>query len=187
MFHQFLRKGADDIKKIWNWIVGFCLLAAFLMLAVFLVPQFFGMQSFVITSGSMEPKYPVGSLIFVEQVRPEEICAGDDITFWMQNTRIAATHQVYQNDAEHRQFRTQGINNFDAEGKVLKDALPVNYDSLIGRAVFCIPYLGSINRFCTTAPGNYLLVGAAIGMSGISFLMEEKNTEKNNRMFRRKK
>ncbi len=180
-------KGADDIKKIWNWIVGVSLLVSFLMLAVFTVPKIFGIQSFVITSASMEPKYPVGSMIFVEKINPESVDAGDDITFWMQDRKIAATHQVYQNDTENRQFRTQGINNFDAQGNVLKDALPVDYDALIGRAFFCIPCLGSINRFCTTAPGNILLVGAAIIMSAISFLMDEKYTEKNNRMFRRKK
>ena len=153
-------------------------MVSFLMLAVYTVPKIFGMQSFVITSASMEPKYPVGSLIFVEKAEPESIRVGDDITFWMQDTKIAATHQVYENDRDKGQFRTQGINNFDAEGKVLKDALPVEYDALIGRAVFCIPHLGSINRFCTTAPGNVLLIGAALLMSGISFLSDEKSTKK---------
>ena len=43
----------------------------------------------------MEPMYPVGSLIYVEETQPSEIKEKDVITFYMKDTQIVATHQVY--------------------------------------------------------------------------------------------
>ena len=153
-------------------MVSVCLVITIALTAAFMMPKFIGLQPYVVTSGSMEPKYPVGSLIYVEKVEAEEISVGESITFYLQGTDTAATHQVYEVDRQQRQFRTQGINNRDQEGNILHDALPVSYDSVIGRPLFCIPYLGTVNRFCTTAPGSYVLIGLALFVAGISFVLE---------------
>lgn len=169
-------------------MVSACLAVTIALTAAFMVPKFIGLQPYVVTSGSMEPKYPVGSLIYVEKVEAEEISVGDAITFYLQGTETIATHQVYEIDRQQRQFRTQGINNRDQQGNILQDALPVDYDSVIGRAIFCIPYLGTVNRFCTTAPGSYVLIGLAFLVAGISFVLEyfpeEKNNYKRNHLWR---
>ena len=164
--------GDGYIKKIWNLMVSVCLVITVALTAAFMLPKFIGLQPYVVTSGSMEPKYPVGSLIYVEKVEAEEISVGDAITFYLQGTETIATHQVYEIDRQQRQFRTLGINNRDQEGNILHDALPVDYDSVIGRTLFCIPYLGTVNRFCTTAPGSYVLISLALLVAGISFLFE---------------
>lgn len=164
--------GDGRIKKVWNVVVSGFLLIAFILIVAFTVPKLIGFEPYVVTSGSMEPKYPVGSLIYVESVEPEEISVGDAITFYMEGTKIVATHQVYKIDKQNEQFRTQGINNRDSEGNILQDAFPVSYDSFIGRPVLCIPQLGNVNRFCTTAPGYYLLIIFAVLMSGISFAVD---------------
>ena len=134
------------------------------------IPHLFGIKTYVVTSGSMEPQIPVGSLVYVEKVDPSEIKAGDTITFYLKGTNIVATHQVYEVDTKNRLFRTQGINNFDEDGKILHDAEPVYYNSLIGKANFCIPVLGNVNRFCTTAPGCYILIAAVIFIVAISII-----------------
>ena len=52
-------------KKIWN-VVSTVLVAAVVLLAVLLVGvRLFGLQVYTVLSGSMEPAYPVGSLIYV--------------------------------------------------------------------------------------------------------------------------
>lgn len=159
-------------------------LVAFILVAAFVGPKFVGIEPYIVTSGSMEPLYPVGSMIYVESVNPEEIAVGDSITFYMEGSQTVATHQVYEVDRQNEQFRTLGINNHDSEGNILHDAFPVDYDSLIGKPVFCIPHLGNINRFCTTAPGYYILAVAAILIAGVSFVVdripEEEKTKKQN-------
>ena len=61
------------IRKIWN-IVTAVLVAAIAIFAILLVgARLFGIQVYAVISGSMEPNYPVGSLIYVKKAEPEEI------------------------------------------------------------------------------------------------------------------
>ena len=126
----------------------------------------------------MEPVYPTGSLIYVKPIDASEIKEGDAITFYMQGSSIIATHQVYEIDKEHLQFKTQGINNKDEEGNIIHDALPVEFSSLIGRPIGCIPYLGYINQKITTPPGIYVIVLFTIFIIAAESILEKyQNTE----------
>ncbi len=154
---------------------------SFILVGAFTMPKLAGFEPYVVTSGSMEPQYPVGSLIYVELVEPEEVLVGDAITFYLNGTKTVATHQVYEIDQQQKQFRTQGINNRDSHGNILHDALPVSYESLIGRPVFCVPQLGNINRFCTTAPGYYILIIFAGLVSCVSFVVDRIPTNENSK------
>lgn len=160
------------VRRIWNIFVSVCVVVSLLLLVVFMAPQFMGLDTFIVTSGSMEPEYPVGSLIIVSDVSPNEIQTGDAITFYMTDSQIVATHQVYEIDSQNRLFRTQGINNTDVDGTIIPDANPVSFDSLIGKPIVCIPFLGYVNRFCTTSPGIYILLGCAAVIVAGSVIMD---------------
>ena len=170
---KFYLKGDGCIRKIWNVSMSILLAAAICLAIALTVPGLLGYKSYVVTSGSMEPMYPVGSLILVKPVPAEEVAVGDAITFYMKNTEIVATHQVYEIDKEQKVFRTQGINNRDSKGNILHDAAPAAFDSLIGKPFACIPYLGSVSRFCTVTPNNYIVLGLAVVAAGISFVIDE--------------
>jgi len=142
------------------------------------VPNIVKIKTYVVTSGSMEPLYPTGSLIYVKKVQPEEIVVNDSITFYMENSKIIATHQVYEIDKENKSFKTQGINNKDEDGNIIHDATPVQYASLIGKPVLCIKYLGYINRLITTPPGMYIIIMFTIFIILIYHIIE-KNWEVN--------
>ena len=120
-----------------------------LLILLFLGPKLFGIKPFVVTSGSMEPLYTVGSLIYVKEINPNDIEVNDSITFYIENSDIVATHQVYEIDKKNDFFKTQGINNKDENGNIIHDVSPVKFSSLIGKPVLCIPYLGYINSFVT--------------------------------------
>ncbi len=160
------------LRKLWNIFVSICVVIGLLLVATMYIPRFWGIQTYVVTSGSMEPQIPVGSLVYVEKVEPTDIEEGDVITFYLKNTNIVATHQVYEVDAQNQLFRTQGINNHDDDGNILHDAEPVYYNSLIGKMKYCIPVLGNVNRFCTTAPGYYFLMAVVIGIVAISIIVD---------------
>ena len=144
------------------------------LVILFLGPKLFGINTFVVTSGSMEPMYPVGSLIYVKKVNPEEIKVEDTITFYMNNSKIIATHQVYEIDEENEQFKTQGINNKDNKGNIIHDAEPVGFSKLIGKPILYIKYLGYINRFITQAPGIYIVFVATLIIILINYILERK-------------
>ena len=126
----------------------------------------------------MEPDYPVGSLIYVKKTDYKNIKVGDVITFYMTDSDIVATHEVYEIDEINKQFKTQGINNIDSNGNIIHDANPVSFDNLIGTPIYCIPYLGYINKFITKSPGLYIVIGITLFVVIISFLFEKKEKEK---------
>ena len=51
--------------------------------------RIFGIQVFGVLTGSMEPSYPTGSLIYVKDVEPQELKLGDPVTFYLAGTTIA--------------------------------------------------------------------------------------------------
>lgn len=64
-------------------------------------------------SGSMEPSLPVHSLIFVEEVDPQEVRVGDIITFDPPGTTPRVTHRVVERERRGSRwyFRTKGDAN----------------------------------------------------------------------------
>ena len=144
--------------KIWNLITNVLVLLAVLLAVLLVGVRLVGLQAYVVMSGSMEPVYPTGSLLYVRDADPEEIEVGDPITFVMNEELTIATHRVIRIDETNGCFYTKGDANEAADGA------PVYYENLLGRPVFCIPYLGYIAAFIQHPPGTYLAVacGAAI-------------------------
>ena len=166
--------GQPDTKKtlarVWDaftWLV----VAAAVVLAVLLAGvRVFGLTPYCVLSGSMEPQYKTGSLIYVKHAAPEDVSVGDAITFVLNEDLVVATHQVYQIDRENRCFYTQGIANVDSEGNIQHDPAPVLYENLIGKPVFTIPKLGYVSDYLSTPPGMYVGIGAALIMLILFFL-----------------
>lgn len=147
-----------SIKKIWN---GFTtvLVALVVIIAVLLVGvRLVGFQVYTVLSGSMEPTYHTGSLIYVKEVDPYELEAGDVITFMLDEDTLA-THRIVEvvpdgEDAAVIRFRTKGDAN-DAE-----DGSLVHYKNVVGTPVFSIPYLGYAANYIQHPPGTYVAIAA---------------------------
>ena len=157
-----------------------------ILVVIFVGPNLFGMKTFIITSGSMEPLYPVGSLVYVKKVEPEEVQINDTITFYMQDNKIIATHQVYEIDKNNKEFRTQGINNKDDKGNIIHDAEAVKFSSLIGKTIVCIKYLGYVNRLITSKPGIYFIFLGTVIIILINYILEKMEGERDETWKKRK-
>lgn len=159
---------SGPIKKIWN-VVSSILVALVVLLALLLVgARVVGLQVFVVLSGSMEPTYRTGSLIYVKKVDPYTIQEGQPITFMMNETTVA-THRVVgivpdEEDPTVIRFRTKGDAN-DAE-----DGGLVHYKNVIGRPVFSIPYLGYVADYIQHPPGRYVAISAGAVLLLLVFL-----------------
>lgn len=69
------------LRKIWN-AVSTALVVLVVILALLLVgARLVGLQVFTVLSGSMEPTYHTGALIYVKKVDPLTVQAGEVITF----------------------------------------------------------------------------------------------------------
>lgn len=150
------------IDRVFTGVIAVVLV---LIVLIGVLPQVFGYQHYTVISGSMEPKYQVGCLIYVKSVPSEEIDVGDPITFRMGGKII--THQVIEADREANAFITKGIANQNTtEG-------PIPYTDVIGKASsFSIPYAGYAFSFLSSATGKILLL-CAVGVLILLVLLEK--------------
>ena len=132
-------------KIIYNTVTTLFVIVAVGLAALLVGVRLFGLTPYSVLSGSMEPTYHVGSLIYVEKVDPSEIEVGDPITFVLNEDLVVATHRVVAIDAEN--------------------AAPVYFKNLLGRPVFTIPYLGYAADFLSSRQG------MIVGICGFIILM----------------
>lgn len=156
------------IKTVWNAFTT-VLVAVVLVLAVLLAGvRLLGLQVFTVLSGSMEPAYHVGSLIYVKSVDYTEIKPGDVITFMLDEDTLA-THRVVDvvpddEDPTVLRYRTKGDAN-NAE-----DASLVHYKNVVGTPVFAIPKLGYLANYIQHPPGTYIAISAGAVLMILVFL-----------------
>ena len=165
-----------SLKRIWN-IISIIIVVIVVALAVLLVGiRFIGFDTYAVLSGSMEPTYHTGALIYVREVQPEEIEVGDPITFVLDENLTVATHRVVAIDTETQHFTTKG----DANEFV--DAKPVHFNNLIGKPVFTIPKLGYFANYIQNPPGKYVALAGAVILLLLAFvpsLFDDDKPKKN--------
>ena len=87
-------------RRIWSVITTIVvILIVFLAIALVGV-RVVGLTPYTVLSGSMEPTYHVGSLIYVKEVEPSEVEVGDPITFVVNEDLLVATHRVVEIDVQ---------------------------------------------------------------------------------------
>lgn len=156
------------LAKIWN-VVTNTLVAAVVILAILLVgARLAGLQVFTVLSGSMEPTYHVGSIIYVKDMDTASLKAGDVITFMLDEDTVA-THRIVEvvpdtEDVNTIRFRTKGDANNVEDGSL------VHYKNVIGTPIFTIPYLGYIARYIQSPRGRYIAMSAGAILVLLVFL-----------------
>ena len=163
-----------DVKKIWDTVTT-VLVVLVVVFAVFLMgSRLVGLQVFNVISGSMEPTYSVGDLLYVKSVDPDSVKVGDPITFVLNEDLVVATHRVVAVDSENRQFTTKGDANAN------EDASPVHFNNLVGIPVFSIPLLGYVSAYIQSPPGMYVAMGLGVVLLAAVFLPDllAKDTKK---------
>lgn len=122
-------------------------------------------------TSSMEPELPVGSLVFVQPTAYEEIHIGDDITFVRDQNLTLVTHRVIEKDDKTQFITTQGIANNSADA-------PVNYQNVVGKVVFHIPYIGHFVIWISTTKGKIICEIIIIAIVAFSILISKSDDEK---------
>lgn len=188
-------------KKIWNFIstLGVVLV---ICLAVLLVGvRLVGLTPYAVLSGSMEPTYHVGSLIYVKDIDAAEIEVGTPITFVVNEDLLLATHRVV--DIEIRTTALEAVLDengqptTDEKGNVVTreveleepayyfqtkgdanedvDGSLVYYKNVVGTPKFSIPYLGYLSSWLQTREGMIMGISIALVLIMLTFLPDLLN------------
>ena len=161
-------------------MVSTVLVALVVVLALLLAgARLMGLQVFTVLSGSMEPTYHTGSLIYVKKIDTMDIHPGTVITFMLDEDTVA-THRVVQvvpdeEDPAVIRFRTKGDANTAEDGSL------VHYKNVIGTPVFTIPGLGYVANYIQHPPGTYVAISAAAVLLLLVFLPDILAPEKKGR------
>ena len=104
-------------------------------------PSFFGIKTFVIVSGSMEPILNIGDVILVKDIQEDDIKINDIISY--REGQSIVTHRVIdiEENENEKKFITKGDNNN------VKDSYPVRYRDIEGKFDSKINKLGKIVLF----------------------------------------
>lgn len=154
--------------KVWNAFTTVLVLCVVVLACALVGVRLIGMQVYTVLSGSMEPVYHVGSLIYVKDVDPFALEIGDDITFLLDEDTVA-THRIVgivpdEEDPETIRFRTKGVANEQEDGGL------VHYRNVIGKPVFTIPYLGYLASYIQEPPGTFVAIAAGAVLMLLVFL-----------------
>ena len=166
---------SKTIKQIWNAVTTVLVTVVVILALLLAGARFVGMQVFTVLSGSMEPVYHVGSLIYVKEVDPYELEAGDVITYMLSEDTVS-THRIVgvvpdEDDPAVIRFRTKGDAN-DAE-----DGTLVHYKNVIGSPVFTIPMLGYVANYIQNPPGTYISISVGAILMLLVFLPDLFDSE----------
>lgn len=156
------------LKKAWDITTTILVIAVVVFVILLAGVRLVGLKPYAVLSGSMEPEYPVGSLLYVKNVDTNKLKVGDDITFMLDEDTLA-THRIVEvvPDGEGSsvvRFRTQGIANEYADGGL------VHSKNVVGKPVFDIPYLGYVSSYIQNPPGLYIAIAGGVIILALAFL-----------------
>ena len=184
------------LRKLWS-VISTLLVIVMVILAVLLVGvRVVGLTPYAVLSGSMEPTYHVGALIYVKDVAPADITVGMPITFVVNEDLLLATHRVVDIEVlttrQEQMLDEAGNPVLDDEGNpVLEevpldepvyyyqtkgdandavDGTPVHYKNVVGTPVFSIPYLGYLSSWLQTRQGMIMGICIALVLVILTFL-----------------
>lgn len=113
----------------------------------------FKIRLYTISTGSMEPVLPVGSLVLVKKTDVSKLKVDDIITFYadvnLDGQKEVVTHYV----ADIRQENGQTVIRTKREAAVFFDSWHVSEDDVIGTYVAHVPYAGRFAQFMKSAAG----------------------------------
>jgi signal peptidase len=139
------------IKKILNFIV-YIILIPLLIYNISLIiqnfvnptetPNFFGIKTYVIISGSMEPQINIGDIVVIKSVSDDELQTGDIISF--KKGQSVITHRIASidtNENGEKVIVTKGDNNNT------EDSGTISFDDVEGKLIKIIPKFGKVVMF----------------------------------------
>ena len=116
----------------------------------------FNYRMFTVISGSMEPRYKIGDVLFAKEVKPESIKVGDTISYLGKQGSFrdkVVTHEVIsieKVDGKYK-YHTKGLANL-VEDPVVEEG------QLYGKVIYKSVIISAVYKIVSTDIGFYLFI-----------------------------
>lgn len=140
------------MKKIVRYVLQSITTAYIIVILMLVVPSFFGIEILAVTSGSMEPAIPAGSVVYAQPAAFADLQVGDIITFHLEKSGTKVTHRVVEKDETMKCVSTKGDANKEP------DAKSVSHQNIDGIVRCTIPYLGRMAALFNRVSGKVILI-----------------------------
>lgn len=138
------------VKSLVKVLSNICYITIFVYILI-CIPYLLGYHPLVVLTGSMEPTYKTGSIIYYHKVNEDELKIGDPITFKLSNGTIV-THRI--NNIIDNEYQTKG------DANETPDTLKLTYENILGKvSKITIPLIGYVAYFIGKRP---YLIGIAV-------------------------
>ena len=200
-------------RKLWSFITTLFVIIMICLAFALVGVRLIGLTPYAVLSGSMEPTYHVGSLIYVREVPPDEITVGTPITFVVNEDLLLATHRVV--GVEYVTTKLEAILDenqqpmLDESGNPLTQEVPleepawyfqtkgdanedvdgslVHHKNVVGTPKFSIPYLGYLSSWLQTRKGMIMGISIALVLLILTFLPDMLNAVEDDPQKKKKK
>jgi len=142
--------GGKILPALCNIVGTLIIIGVIFLLLPAVVPKLLGYEIYNITSGSMAPEIPIGSVVIVNPVEPSEILENDIIAYERGNSVVV--HRAVSNHTFAGEFVTKGDANEE------EDFIAVPYSDYRGLVIRHFPYLGGWLAMNTTRAGKLTLM-----------------------------
>ncbi len=155
------------LKIIWRILPTIILVLTSVSILTILPLRNSPFKAFIVTTGSMRPKIPEGSIVFVDRKPSKPLKTNDIITFKKPNNPIDnVTHRIVK--IILKSGKPVIITKGDANNS--NDVWDLKKDAIWGKVVFSLPYIGYFANFAKTKIGVIILVLIPLGFIAISEL-----------------
>lgn len=122
----------------------------------------------VVLSGSMEPAFHRGDLLFLTNYQEDPIRVGEIVVFKIEGRDIPIVHRVlrlHEKEDGTVKFLTKGDNNMvDDRGLYAKGQLWLERKDVVGRARGFVPYIGNVTIMMNDYPKLKYVILAGLGI-----------------------
>ena len=139
-----------NIVKIGFQILLLAVLVVIILTVITSKTSLYGVRSYEVASGSMEPTLGIGSIIFTRPSQDYKV--GDIITF--KRDDIDVSHRIVAINTKNGQqvYQTKGDANRSP------DQAYVSSSAIVGKEIFQLPFLGRLTAFTKTPLGYIALL-----------------------------
>lgn len=156
MRQENIRERGTAMSKVVNAVLTLWVSLLVLCTVAFAVPRLFEITPYAIASASMQPSFPVGSVVYSKSASILDLMEGDVIVFSFPSSDLPIVHRVVSVDVLNDEIETKG------DANDVSDPQRVPAENIEGKVVFSLPSIGYVQLAFMREPLAFALIIASI-------------------------